>query len=53
MENYHCPKCHKYVSPDDGYYDSDTPEVSLEDGEYVACFCNKSCANKFHKREEN
>jgi len=49
--NDRCPQCGKFVETDPiGYYDSDSPDVSLDDGARVTIFCRRRCAEKFHPK---
>lgn len=48
-----CPQCQRFVPDDaDGYYDFDTPGADEHDGAYVAAFCNKAHADRFHHRTD-
>ncbi len=47
---WRCPQCGRFIKYDsDGFYD--TAEKGVDpDTSHVACFCDETCADKFHGR---
>jgi len=50
MNTDRCPKCGKFVENNaDGFYDTDEPGKSPDDGANIVVFCDADCAHEFHK----